>query len=526
MRKKIKEITILALKGLTEKKYFPDEELGKELKIEIPRQDCQGDYASNLPLLLAKKNSKQPLEIGEIIKKEIEKADKDNLLEKIEIAPPGFINFFLSKDIVQKQVEEILAQGKSFGAVDLGKKKKVQVEFISANPTGPLTVANARGGPIGDVLANVLNKAGFKAEKAYYINDYGNQIMALGHSILQDDKAEYKGEYIKELAEKIKEKDPYKAGKKAAEMIVAMIKKTTDSMGIEYDEWISESDFHNKGRVDELIDSLGSLVYKKEGALWFKSSEFGDTRDRVLVKSDNWKTYLAGDLALHDYKLKNFDKLINIWGADHYGDIPGLMALVEALGHKGKLEIILYQFITILEGGEKKRMSKRKGVFVTMDELLEEVGRDVVRFFFLEKSADTHLNFDLSLAKEQSEKNPVYYIQYAYARICSILRNTKISPRPEEIDFQLLNSPAELRLIKQLIRLPEVIRDTAQDYQVQRLPKYIFETSACFHQFYKNCRVLTDNKELTKARLGLIYSTKIVLKNVLDIMGISAPEKM
>ena len=521
MKEKISELLKKTINVLQKETKLPSFEIPSVL-VNYPENEDYGDFSTNLAMKIGKIIKKSPLEIAEMIKKHFK--DDQSFFAKIEVVKPGFINFFLSKDIIQKQVKEILKQDKNFGNTNIGGGKKIQVEFISANPTGPLTVANARGGPMGDVIGSILDKVGFKVEKAYYINNYGNQVMALGHSVLQDDKAEYKGEYIKDLARKIKEKDPYKAGQKAVEIIVDMIKKTTDNMGIQYNEWISESDFHEKGKVDELINSLGKLVYEKEGAVWFKSTKFGDKRDRVLIKSDKWKTYLAGDLALHDYKLKRFDRLINIWGADHHGDVPGLMAIVEALGHKGKLEIILYQFVTVLEAGEKKRMSKRQGIFVTMDELLEQVGKDVVRFFFLQKSANTHLNFDLSLAKEQSDKNPVYYVQYAYARICSILKKSEIKHIKK--DFQLLNDPSELKLIKQLIKLPVIIKETAKDYQVQRLPKYVFETAACFHQFYKNCRVLTENKELSNARLGLVLATKIVLKNTLDIMGISAPEKM
>ena len=417
-----------------------------------------------------------------------------------------------------------------FGRLSLGKGKKVQVEFISANPTGPLTVGNARGGPFGDVLGNVLKKAGYKVEKAYYINDYGKQILVLGHSVLKDEKAEYKGDYINYLNKKIKEKDPYRAGEKAAKIITdEMIRKTVKKLGIKYDEWFSEKSLYSSGEVDKAIGFLKKkgLIYEKEGATWFKSSQYGDERDRVLIKADGGKTYLAGDIAYHKYKFdkKKFDKAINIWGADHYGDVPGLMAGVEVLGHKGKLDIILLQFVTLLERNKRLKMSKRKGIYVAMDELLDQVSSDVVRFFFLQKSADTHLKFDLSLAKEQSEKNPVYYIQYAHARICSILgkiKGFKIGIK----NLGLLNHPSELGLIKHLMRFPEIIEDTARDYQVQRIPRYAYELAESFHRFYRDCRVIAEDKELQEARLALISATKIVLKEALDLMGISAPKKM
>jgi arginyl-tRNA synthetase len=470
-------------------------------------------------------------------------------LGRVEAAKPGFINFFLKKEYLQKEIKRILEEREKFGQLKIGKNKKIQVEFISANPTGPLTVGNARGGPFGDVLGNVFKKAGFKVEKAYYINNYGMQILTLGHSVLKDSESQYKGAYIDDLIKEMKRKDlypvgshisdsfrAYRVGEKAAEVLVKIIKKTTDRMGIKYDEWISEKKLHKLGAVDKVIEFLRekNLTYEKEGALWFKSSNFGDERDRVVVKSDGWKTYLAGDLTFHQYKFKKkkFDKVIDIWGADHYGDVPGLQAGVSALGFKGKLDIILLQFVTLFEKGKELKMSKRLGTFVTMDELLDMVGNDAVRFFFLQKSADTHLNFDLELAKEQSEKNPVYYIQYANARIHSILKKSKIkmptvrTQKKSQINFKLLNHRTELELIKRLIQFPEIIEDAANDYQVQRIPQYALDLATVFHRFYRDCRVLSDDKKLTQARLALLLATKTVFENTLDLMGISAPEKM
>jgi len=504
-----------------------------EILVEKPKEENHGDYSSNIALQVAGLTKKRSFIVAELLKEEINE-EKPNFLEKVGVVKPGFINFFLSKEYLQNQTGEILKAGNKFGNLKIGRNKKVQVEFVSANPTGPLTVANTRGGPLGDVLGNVLEKAGFKVEKAYYINDYGNQILILGHSVLKDEKAEYKGDYIDYLHKKIKEKDPYRTGEKAAKIIVEeLIKKTMAKLGIKYDEWFSESKLYKSGAVDKILNFLKQkgLAYEKEGALWFKSTKYNDNRDRVLVKQDGSKTYLAGDIAYHRYKFerKKFDKVINIWGADHYGDVPGLQAALEALGYKSKLDIILLQFVTLLEKGEKIRMSKRKGIYVAMDELIDEVGSDVVRFFFLQRSADTHLNFDLNLAKEQSEKNPVFYVQYAYARICSILRKLKVKSEKRKItteNLKLLKHPSELALIKQLIRFPEIIEDTIYDYQVQRIPQYAIDLATVFHQFYRGCRVLGKNKELTQARLSLIKATKIVLKNSLDLMGISAPEKM
>ena len=532
VKREIKNLITKSVKALQKKGYFSEFKIS-EIKIEHPEEKAHGDYATNVAMVIAKQIKKNPLEIAENLKSEILNF-KSSYFDKVEIAGPGFINFFISKEYLQKKVGEILKQKDKFGQLRIGHNKKVQIEFISANPTGPLTIGNARGGPFGDVLGNVLKRAGFRVEKEYYINDYGMQILTLGHSVLKDGEAQYKGDYIDYLNKKIKEKDPYRAGESAAKIIIEeMIKKTISRMGIKYNEWFSENSLHKSGKVDDALEVLNKkgLIYEKEGAKWFRSSKYGDERDRVVVKADGLKTYLAGDIAYHRYKFekKEFDKVIDVWGADHYGDVLGLMAGVEALGYKDKLEIILHQFITLIEKGEKKKMSKRKGIYVTMDELLNLIGLDIVRFFFLQKSINTHLNFDLDLARQQSEKNPVYYVQYAHARICSILRKLKMKNEKLKItikNLKLLNHPNELVLIKQLIRLPEIIEDTAKDYQVQRIPQYVIDLATSFHQFYRDCQVLTEDKNLSEARLGLILATKIVLKNTLNLMGISAPEKM
>lgn len=497
-----------------------------------------GDYSATVVITDGKEGDKkkaaqkyQSKEVLSLIAENTKKnPDFNKYFKDVKAVEPVFINFFLKPEFLQKQVKGILDKKEEFGEINVGKNRKVQAEFISANPTGPLTVANARGGPMGDVLSNVLKAAGYKAEKEFYVNDSGMQILALGHSVLKDKEAVYKGKYIDGLHKKIKEKDPYKAGQKAAKIIVSeMIKKTTDKLGIKYDNWFFESSLRNSGKTDKILGFLKDkkLTYEKDGATWFRSSKFGDDRDRVLVKSDGQKTYLAGDIAYHynKFKERKFDKVINIWGADHHGDVPGLQAGVEAIGYKGKLDIIIHQFITILEKGKKVRMSKRQGVFVTVDELLEEVGVDVLRFFFLMYSANHHMDFDLTLAREKSEKNPVYYVQYAHARICSILRKCK-NREPRTVNHELLTDPSELDLIKELIKLPEIVEDTAKDYQVQRLPHYAMNLAAVFHKFYTDCRVLGEDKDLEEARLALILATKIALKNTLDLMGIKAPEKM
>lgn len=509
-RKEIKELTEKAIKKL----YGLD----FSVQVLIPKDKSLGDYAISSALGI--KREKKALEIAAEIKEEI----KSDVFSKIEVIEPGFINFFLSPEFLKQE----LLKKEFFDSLDIGQGKKVQVEFVSANPTGPLTVGNGRGGPFGDVLGNVLKRAGFKVEKAYYINDYGQQILALGRSILKQSK-EYSGKYIDDLGLRVKESDPYLAGRKGAQIILEeMIKKTIEGLGIEYDEWFSEAKLHEKGEVDKTIDLLKKKgwLYEKEGAIWFRATAFGDERDRVLIKSNKEKTYLAGDLAYHRYKFekKKFDKVINVWGADHYGDVVGLKAGMEALGHKDKTDIVLLQFVTVIKEGKPVKMSKRLGTAIIMDDLLEELSPDVIRFFFLAKAANTHLNFDMDLAKEQSEKNPVYYIQYAYTRICGILKKAGQFKKTGNLD--LLINEKEIELMKQIYRIRETIEDTATDYQLQRIPQYAIDLAASFHRFYQECQVLTEKEDLKKQRLTLVSLAKNALKQVLDLMGVFAPEEM
>ena len=486
-----------------------------EIKIEKPEREEFGDYSTNIALQL----KKDPDEIAKKLKAEESNA---RVFEKIEVVPPGFINFFVSKEYLQKQVEEILKEKEKFGTLKIGKNKKVNVEFVSANPTGPLHIGNGRGGFCGDVLANIFQKAGYRSSREYYINDMGRQIETLKNS-LEGKEPCYKNPYIDELKKK-KEKNT----KRAVKFIVDKIKKTAESMGIEYDKWFYESKLYPKetNKVLKLLKKK-KLIYEKEGAVWFRSTKFGDDKDRVLIKKDGEKTYILSDLAYLKNKFeRKFDCLIIFLGAEHHGYVGRLKAGAEALGYdRKKVKPIVFQLVKLVEKGKQVRMSKRTGVYVTVDELLDEIkGKDVARFFFLTRNYGNHLSFNLDLAKQQSEKNPVYYVQYAYARICSIIRKSKIKEAKPQSD--LLEHPSELKLIKNLIRLPEIVEDTAHDYQVQRLPQYAMDLAAVFHQFYRDCRVISEDKELTKSRLVLVRATKIVLKNTLDLMGITSPEKM
>jgi arginyl-tRNA synthetase len=496
-----------------------------------------GDYATNWALKQAKKDGQNPLDLAQETAQKIGTELDGKIFDKIEAVKPGFINFILAPDFLRQQINEILAAGEKYGESAQGGPTsggKISIDFVSANPTGPVHVGNARGGPMGDVLGNVLKYAGYKVSKEYYVNDAGHQVEVLGHSILGDEEAQYNGEYIENLRQRIKSKEVRSAGEAGVKIILAeIIKPSMEKFGIEFDNWLSEKDLLASGQVDEVMKLLKErgVIYEQDGAWWFKASEFGDEADRVIVKSGGDKTYFGSDIAGHKQRLdEGADKLIDIWGADHHGAVRRIKGALTALGYENKLEIILTQFVRVMKNGEEMKMSKRAGTYISIDDLIDEVGKDATRFFFLTRSPDTHMDFDLDLAKEQSEKNPVYYVQYAHARICAILRKAEGgSSSLGEVgrDLTPLTNPAELALIKQLIRLPEVIEDTAQDYQVHRLPQYALDLVRQFHKFYEECRVIDEkNQDLTKARLVLCEATKIVLKNVLDLMGIGAPEKM
>ena len=526
----------------------------KRIDFEVTEEERFGDYSTNVALILARlltserSDGGQAKQVGEnpkeIALKIIDSIKTSDIIESAEVAGPGFINFKISIPYLNTKISEIIKAGEKYGSSDLSKDLKVNIEFISANPTGPLTVGNSRGGVIGDVLSNVLSKVGYDVTREYYFNDAGGQIDVLGHSILKDEMAEYKGAYIDKLHGELGEGDYREIGKRAAQIIISEIKKTTKKMGINFDVWFAEGkDLRDKGKVDEIISWLKGkdLVYEKDGAWWFRSTSFGDDKDRVVLRSNGEPTYFALDCAYHQNKFveRKFDRVINIWGADHHGDLARLKGFVKALGFEDKFAIIIHQFVRVIKDGQEVRMSKRAGNYITVDELLDEVGKDVYRFFMLAYSPDSHLTFDLGLAKEQSEKNPVYYVQYAYARINSILEKSEIrnqkpaSPaggsetNPNDQMIKGLKKPEEIKLIKQLIQLPELVEEIVGDYQVQKLPLYAIELARVFHHFYEKCPVIqAENPEVSAARIQLLKATQIVLKNTLDLIGVSAPEKM
>lgn len=501
-----------------------------EIHLEHPENNQFGDYSSNVAMQVARKAKKSPLEIAEIIKSNIE---KNKNIEKIEVVEPGFINFYLSNEYFQSKVEDIIDLKDKFGELNLGKKEKVMVEFVSANPTGPVHLGNGRGGPFGDTLASVLKKAGYDVFREYYVNNYGNQIKILGHSVLKDEEAQYRGDYIDELYKKIKDDDVFEVGQKAAQEIVDnIIKPSMEKLGIKFDNYFYEKELHTSKKIGARFAELKEkdLIYEKDGALWFRATKYGDEKDRVVKKSTGEITYFGGDIAYHNDKFaRGFDRAIDIWGADHHGDVKRVMGAMKALGYEGRLEIILTQFVRVLKDGKEYKMSKRAGTYITVDDLLDEVGKDAVRFFFLMHSHNTHMDFDLDLAREQSSKNPVFYVQYAHARICSIFKKAKIKEsglEKEKINFALLKKEAEIDLMRELNMLPELIADVSQNYEVHRLTTYAESLADKLHKFYEKCQVLNENEELKRARLALLLACKIVLKNTLDILGIDSPKKM
>ncbi|NQV12689.1 MAG: arginine--tRNA ligase [Parcubacteria group bacterium] len=529
IREKVARLIEDSIKEAQQNDELPSFALPK-ITIEHPEDSQFGDYSSNVAMQLVKMVKKNPLEIAETIKVACKKLSaKEKLFAKIEVAKPGFINFYLSPEYLQEQViRKILWQRDKYGNCNQGEGKKINLEFVSANPTGPIHIGNGRGAPLGDTLANIFKRVGYEVEREYIVNNVGNQVRILGHSVLKDDEAEYKGDYIDKLHKEIKGDDPYKVGREATQKIVdKIIKPSMEKLGVHFDTYFPENTLHDNGEVEKTFQELEEkdLIYPEDGALWFRAKNYGDDKDRVVRKSNGDITYFGFDIAYHKDKIaRGADRLINVWGADHHGDIKRLMGAMEALGYKGKLEIILTQFVQVVKDGKEFQMSKRKGTYVTVDDLINEVGKDAVRFFFLMYSADRHMTFDLDLAKEESSKNPVYYVQYAHARIASILR--KEDNKDNAADYGLLVDPKELDLIRELDKWPELVADIAQNYEVHRLPYYAMELASKFHSFYKECKVLGEDKELTLARLTLIIATKKVLKNVLDTIGVDAPEKM
>ena len=525
------------------------------IELEFTRDPSHGDYASNIAMILAAKDKKKPRDIARIIADGI--ADEENILKKVEIAGPGFLNLYLRESVWATLLAEVDRLGDAYGTSNAGAGQKVLVEFVSANPTGPLHIGHARGAVVGDVVANVLRAVGYDISREYYINDAGNQMNNLGKSVFlryQEllgrpvDFVEglYRGDYIKEIAREIQARDgDIHLGKDestiiplftdyAAASILEGIKEDLGQFGVSFERYFSERELYENDGVAKLLKSLEErgIVYREEKTLWFKTTLFGDEKDRVVVRQNGVPTYFAADIAYHHNKfLRGFDAAIDIWGADHHGYIPRMSAAVEALGYKkDSLKVILVQLVNLLRDGKPVAMSTRAGEFVTLREVIDEVGRDAARYNFLMRRSDSHLDFDLELAKRQSTENPVYYVQYAHARICSIFRTAAekglMVPSYSDIDAGLLRLPEEIELIKAIVRFPEVIMGAAEALEPHRLTFYLNELAAEFHSYYNKNRVLSDDLPLSKARLFLVACIGVILKNAFQILGVSAPEKM
>ena len=534
---------------------------GAELKgnVDIPKDTKNGDYAANHAMVNAKALKSNPRKIAEALVAEVN--TEGTWFDSVEIAGPGFINFRLGKKWYADVLESVEAEGMDYGRIDMGKGEKVMVEFVSANPTGPMTIGNARGGVLGDTLASVLERAGYDVYREFYVNDAGNQVDLFGKSIearylqavLGEDAVEfpdngYHGDDIKEMAKLIVEQDGDKwvnadpdARQKAFVQFglprnIERMKRDLARYRVNFDNWFLESSLHESGYVKETIDLLteAGLTYEKDGAIWLKNTELGADKDEVMRRSNGFYTYYAVDIAYHRNKFveRGFDRVIDVWGADHHGHAIrfGISMKAECLGLEGRnLDFLIMQMVRLVRGDEVVKVSKRTGKALTLADLMDEIGVDPCRFFYNAKP-DTHLEFDLDLAVRQDSENPVYYVQYAHARICSLVAalaaEGHIVPKMGEIDATLLSSEQEIDLIKQISTLPEEIRLAARDYDPSRMNRYVIELAARFHRFYNSCRIKGEEEGVLKARLKLADTTRQVIAICLSIIGVTAPEKM
>jgi arginyl-tRNA synthetase len=523
-------------------------------EVEATKHAEHGDLATNLALVLAKQAKMPPRKVAEIIIHHL--AAAEDMLQKVEIAGPGFINFFIADAYWRMVITEIHRLGPTYGNSDLGAGQKVQVEFVSANPTGPLHIGHGRGAALGDALANLLAATGHAVEREYYINDVGNQILTLGKSLyfrlrelagatIEFPEDGYQGGYMKDLAQEYldqggappppepKEEVLLSLGRYAGDTILAGIKQDLDDFGVGFDHWFSETELYRQGLVEQSFARLKEqgYLYEADGALWFRATEFGDEKDRVVQRSNGATTYFASDIAYHLQKFRRgFDQVVDIWGADHHGYVPRLQAAVQALGFEGRLRVILVQLVSLLRQGEPVAMTTRGGTFVTLQEVIDEVGKDAARFIFLTRRPDAHLEFDLEVAKQQSSDNPVYYVQYAHARLASVFRQAAaqgIEVQPlDPARFPLLALSEELAILKLLANYPELVEGAARNREPHRITYFLTELAAQLHSYYYKHRFISDDVELTQARFWLVSSVKTVLAHGLGILGVEAPETM
>ncbi|BDG81966.1 arginine--tRNA ligase [Bacillus sp. PK3-037] len=543
------EIKAAVLKaGLAEESQIPN------VILETPKDKTHGDYSTNMAMQLARIAKKAPRQIAEEIVASFDKGKAS--IEKLDIAGPGFINFYMNNQYLTKLIPSVLEAGDAYGETNIGNGERVQVEFVSANPTGDLHLGHARGAAVGDSLCNVLAKAGYDVSREYYINDAGNQINNLALSVevryfealgLEKPMPEdgYRGEDIISIGKRLAEEygDRFVNEEESERLAffreyglkyeLEKLRVDLENFRVPFDVWYSETSLYQNGKIDKALDALREKghVYEEDGATWFRSTTFGDDKDRVLIKKDGTYTYLLPDIAYHKDKLdRGFDKLVNVWGADHHGYIPRMKAAIEALGYeKGTLEVEIIQLVHLYKNGEKMKMSKRTGKAVTMRDLIDEVGLDAVRYFFAMRSADTHMDFDLDLAVSTSNENPVYYAQYAHARICSMLRQGEeqgLKPAAD-LDFSPIQSEKEYDLLKTIGGFPEAVAEAAEKRIPHRVTNYIYDLASALHSFYNAEKVIDpENEEKSRARLALMKATQITLNNALQLIGVSAPEKM
>ena len=529
-----------------------------EITVETPKEKEHGEFSTNIAMQLAKQVRKAPVQTAAIL---IANMDFTNTyISKAECAGPGFINFFLNNSWLYETLRIINRECEDYGRINIGQGKKVMVEYVSANPTGPLHMGNARGGALGDCIASVLWAAGYDVTREFYVNDAGNQMEKFGISLearymqilkgkesVQFPEDGYQGEditdhmknYVEQYGDKLLDVNPEQRRRELVEYALPKnlerIKKGLEVYGIKYDVWFSEQSLYESGEFEETLNFLkeNNLVTEKDGAQWFKATNFGADKDEVIIRNNGLPTYFASDIAYHRNKFlkRGFDRVINLLGADHHGHVARMKAAVGALGiDSSKFDIVIFQLVRLFKDGEVARMSKRTGRAISLEDLLEEVGRDAARFIFNTKASGSHLDFDLDLAVKQSNENPVYYVQYAHARICSMLRLIESEgitlPGVDDAELTLLTAPEEIDLIRKLAEYPDEIRISAQTLEPSRLTRYVIDVASLFHSFYNACRVKGEEESIMNARLVLVSSTKVVIKNVLDILSISVPERM
>ncbi len=525
------------------------------VELDVPKAKQHGDFASNIAMIMASIQKMAPRKIAEAIVSHI--ADPRGILLKTEIAGPGFINFFVKPSAWLPVLEEIHKYNSSYGSSDLGQGQRVQVEFVSANPTGPLHIGHGRGAAVGDSVANVLRFSGYQVEKEYYINDSGRQIATLGRSVwlryreMQGQSIEfpkdcYQGDYINALAKAVGTQYGHDLERKSEEDAIAIcaryaaaaildgIKSDLQMFGVVHDQWFSEQSLYDSDRVGQTIAALRdeAAVYEKDGALWFKTSQFGDEKDRVVVRSNGQTTYFASDIAYHREKYeRGFDRVIDVWGADHHGYIPRMAAAIEASGQKPEqFQVILVQLVNLLRAGEPVAMSTRSGEFVTLKDVIDEVGKDAARFIFLTRDYESPLDFDLEIAKQKTNDNPVYYVQYVHARISSIARKACERgvqlPNGASNPVPMLKETEEIELIKKMATYPEVVQNSAKNLAPHRITYFLMSLATAFHAYYNKHRVLTDDPQIAAGRLYLVLAVRKVIRSGLTLLGVSAPESM